>query len=142
MSNTTEKAVVRAMRAGFTLIEIMVAVAIVGIMSTMAVIQVVSMMEKAKKDAATSAVHNIKNAHTTYATLHKRFPSDLNALIVADGDDEPLIAGGEGGLEDPWGTQFRLEGSGKKAVVVCAGPDMEFGTEDDIRSDKIKTSKK
>ena len=35
-----------------------------------------------------------------------------------------------------------IEVKGKKFVIISAGPDGEFGTEDDIRSDKIEKTKK
>ena len=35
-----------------------------------------------------------------------------------------------------------IEVKGKRFVIISAGPDTEFGTEDDIRSDTIATKKK
>ena len=45
-------------------------------------------------------------------------------------------------MYDPWDNEYKLEVSGKRFVVISAGPDGQFGTEDDIRSDKIEKSKK
>ena len=135
-----ENAVVAAMRSGFTLIEILVAVAIIGIMGTVAVMSITANLEKAKATATREAVVNLKNAVMNYYMQTKKYPSDLHALVVASGDDEPIIDGGEGALEDPWGTEYKYERSGKKIVVISAGPDASFGTEDDIRSDKIAKS--
>ena len=131
-----------AMRAGFTLMEILVAVAIIGILGTVAVQQVTSNIEKAKVTAAKEAVDNIKNAVTTYYLNNKKYPSDLKDLVKENSDGEAVLEGGEGALEDPWGIEFKYEKKGKKIVVISAGPDMEFGNDDDIRSDKIKSSKK
>ena len=135
-----ENTVVAAMRSGFTLIEILVAVAIIGIMGTVAVMNITANIEKAKVTATKEAVVNIKNAVINYYMQSKRYPSDLNALITASGDDEPILDGGEGALEDPWGTEYKYERNGKKVVIISAGPDTSFGTEDDIRSDKIAKS--
>ena len=33
-------------------------------------------------------------------------------------------------------------GKGKRFVIISAGPDGQFGSEDDIRSDKIEKTKK
>ena len=140
--STNEKVAVHAMRAGFTLMEIMVAVAIIGIMSTMAVVGVNRMMETAKRDAARSGVQNIVQAATAYNIEHRRWPTDIKQLVEAKGNDEqPYITGGEGALNDPWGMQFKMERKGKRIVVMSAGPDGLWDTDDDIRSDKANSSK-
>ena len=142
MKSREETIAAQAMRSGFTLIEILVAVAIIGILGTVATMSVTANIEKAKVTAAKEAVGNIKGAVMNYYLQHKKYPADLNALITATGDDEPVLEGGEGALEDPWGTEFKLEKNGKKIAVISAGPDTEFGTDDDVRSDKVATSRK
>lgn len=141
MRTAEEKTLAKAMREGFTLIEILVAVAIIGILGTVATMSITKNIEKAKATAAREAVNNIKGAVTNYYLQNKKYPSDLQALVTASGDDEPVLEGGEGALEDPWGNDYRYERSGKKVVVMSAGPDGDFGTDDDIRSDKIERSK-
>ena len=132
---------VLAMRAGFTLMEILVAVAIIGILGTVAVQSIVSNLETAKKTAAKESVDNISNAITSYYLANKKYPNDLRDLIKDNGDDEPILKGGEGALEDPWGTEYKLEKKGaRRFVVISAGPDTEFGNDDDVRSDTVKKS--
>lgn len=140
MNSREENVAVGAMRAGFTLIEILVAVAIIGILGTVATMSITSSLEKAKGTAAKEAVGNIKGAVMNYYLQNKKYPTDLHALIEAKGDEEPVLDGGEGALEDPWGTEYKLERNGKKVVVISAGPDTEFGSDDDIRSDKVAKS--
>lgn len=131
------------MRAGFTLMEILVAVAIIGILGTVAVTSITSNIEKAKGTAAKASVDNIANAVTQYYLSNKKYPNSLTDLIQERDDDEPILKGGEGALEDPWGTEYKYEKKGaRKFVVVSAGPDTEFGTEDDVRSDTTKKSTK
>ena len=142
MNTTNTEVAVRAMRAGFTLMEIIVAVAIIGILSTLAVVNITRQMENAKKTAARSGVMNVKEAVTGYYIEFKRYPNDLNVLVESSGDHGPIIEGGPGALEDPWGTNYKMEGRGSKIAIVSAGPDMEFGTEDDIRSDTVRSSNK
>ncbi len=125
------------MKSGFTLIEILVAVAIIGIMGAVAVVSITKNLEQAKVTAARSAVVNIKNAVVNYNLQTKKYPSDLNDLITASGDDEPILEGGEGVLVDPWDTEYQYERKGKRIIIISAGPDCQFGTEDDVRSDKI-----
>ncbi len=142
MHTKEETTVAQAMRAGFTLIEILVAVAIIGILGAVAAVNIPKMLEASKQTAAKEGVDNIKKAVINYNLLHKKYPSDLNQLITASGDDEPVLEGGEGVLDDPWGEQYKYERSGKKIVVISAGPDGEFGTDDDIRSDKVAKASK
>lgn len=141
MNSREENVAIASMRAGFTLIEILVAVAIIGILGTVAVMNVTKNLEQAKVTAAQEAVVNIKNAVMNFYLQTKKYPSDLNALIEASGDEEPVLEGGEGVLEDPWGTEYKYERKGSKILVVSAGPDLSFGTEDDVRSDKVGKSR-
>lgn len=137
----TENSAVLAMRAGFTLIEILVAVAIIGILGTVATMSISKNLEKAKVTAAREAVGNLKAACMNYYLQNKKYPQTLQDLIKEDSDGEAMIEGGEGALEDPWGGEYKYERTGKKIVVISAGPDATFGNEDDVRSDKIDKTK-
>ena len=139
-----ENIVVASARRGFTLVELLVVVAILCILGAVAVTNVTGHIESTRKTAAKTAVDNIKGAVTTWMLSKKKAkpPTDLKVLVDASGDEEPALDGGEGALVDPWDTEFKIEVKGKKFVIISAGPDAEFGTEDDIRSDKIEKSKK
>ncbi len=136
MKTDAENRTVAAMRAGFTLIEILVAVAIIGILGTVATVSIPRILENSKIKAAKVAVDNLRGAVVTYNIEKGKYPSDLKALVEASGDDEPILEGGEGALYDPWGVEYKYERKGKRIVVISAGPDGEFGGDDDIRSDK------
>ena len=135
---------VESMKRGFTLVELLVVVAILGILGAVAVTNVTGHIESTRITAAKTAVDNIKGAVTTWMLNKKKAtpPSDLSGLGKADGDEEPALDGGEGALVDPWDSDFKIEVKGKRFVIISAGPDTEFGTEDDIRSDTIATKKK
>lgn len=135
-----ETVAVSAMRAGFTLIEILVAVAIIGILGTTAAIGIPRILENSKIRAAKVGVDNLKAAVVAYNIEKGKYPGDLKSLVEASGDDEPIVEGGEGALYDPWGTEYKYEKKGKRFVVISAGPDGEFGGDDDIRSDVTKKS--
>jgi len=144
MKREEKNVVAESMKRGFTLVELLVVVAILGILGAIGMQGVTGHIEKTRKTAAKTGVDTIKGAITNYMIDKKKStpPSDLKVLIEAQGDEEPFLDGGEGALVDPWDNDYKIEVKGKRFVVISAGPDGSFGSEDDIRSDKIEKSKK
>lgn len=122
-----------SLKRGFTLIEILIAVAIVAILATGAAISVPRMLEDSKIKATQTSVMALRDAVIAYNLSYGKYPASLEALTDASGDKDPIIDS-EDMLVDPFGTEYRLEGKGKRIVIVSAGPDCEFGTDDDIKS--------
>ena len=138
-----EKFLAETMRRGFTLVELLVVVAILGILGTIGLQGVTKHIENTRKTAAKTAVDNIRGAVTSYMIGEKKStpPSDLKVVIEVKGDEDPYLEGGEDALVDPWDNDYRIEVKGKRFVVISNGPDGSPNTEDDIRSDKIEKTK-
>ena len=132
-----ENAVVASMKAGFTLVELLVVVAILGVLGTIVVQNVNEYLDNAKVTAAQSSVQGLSESVLAYKIKYKKMPTSLTQLVEGD---EPIVEGGEGALIDPWDNEYKFELKGKRCVISSAGLDGEWGTEDDISSDKIKKS--
>ena len=131
----TENVVAHTMRAGFTLMELMIAVAIVGILSAVAVQSLTGNVLEAKEAAAKEGVKALSEACTAYYIRHKKMPTSLDQLVEGD---EPILANGDEGLYDPWDHKYEMEVKGKRIIIKSAGDDGQMGTDDDIRSDTRK----
>jgi len=122
-------------RGGFTLVEVLLVVAILGVLAAVIVPNLAGKQEKAMKKAARASIAGLSSAIDLYEVDTGRYPPSLNSLIQNDGAPNwsgPYI---KGGLPlDPWGTQFAYTQADGGYKVISAGPDLAQGTADDITS--------
>ena len=133
-----DKKFTEAAKRGFTLVELLVVVAILGILGTIAIQNVKAHIDKANETAARTTVQSVNEAVTSYYIKNKKMPESLSQLTEGNDDDPPILEGGDKAIYDPWDNELKYEKRGQRFVVISSGPDGEFGTEDDIRSDKKK----
>ncbi len=101
---------------GFTLIELMVVVVILGLLATMVMPKVLSKPEKARRTKAVAEIRIVQSALAMFKTDTGRFPTTAEGLpaLVTD----PGVPGydKEGYLErvpsDPWGHKY---------IYICPG---------------------
>ena len=117
---------------GFSLLELLIVIVIIGILGTIVYTRVMDLPERAKVSAAKQQIQVFKMALDRYRLDHDEYP------------------GGELGLEaiksylearevpaDPWGKDYiyKQPGDGEREYdIVSRGPDKQEGTSDDINS--------
>ena len=122
--------------AGFSLVELLLVVAIMGVLATVVVVNLSGRRHQANVSAARTSIKAIETAVTMYETDTGKWPSDFNALMKDDGS--PSCSGPyfRGRLKaDPWGTPFAYSKTEKSFEVRSAGKDTSLNTDDDILGD-------
>ena len=116
--------------AGFTLVEIMLVVIIIGILATVVVGKFGGMSEKASRNATRISIRNIGVAVETYEMEAGKYPASLQDLTQATDERGALLPNLPA---DAWGTEFQYKKTDKFTYEVrSAGPDASFGSGDDI----------
>ena len=127
---------------GFTLLEVMVVIVILGILASMVVPNLMGSQERANMQKAVSDITALETSLSLYKMDNYDYPTTeqgLDALIEqTDLDPTPRRFPDEGYVKrlpkDPWGNDYVLLNPGEQGNmdVFSVGPDGEAGTEDDI----------
>ena len=119
--------------AGFTLIEILVVMAIIGMLAVMVAPRIFNQQAGAQRDAALSQISALEAALDTYRLDVGQYPDSLEGLVENDSGraawngpylrrEVPL---------DPWGNEYVYDSDGRGFTLVSYGPDGERGGEGD-----------
>ena len=119
--------------AGFTLIEILVVMAIIGMLAVMVAPNIFNQQAGAQRDAALSQISALEAALDTYRLEVGQYPDSLEGLVENDSGraawngpylrrEVPL---------DPWGNEYVYDSDGRGFTLVSYGPDGERGGEGD-----------
>jgi len=127
---------------GFTLLEVMVVIVILGILASMVVPNLMGNKDKADLQKAVSDIVALENSLDMYKLDNSIYPTTeqgLEALIQKPtSSPEPRNYRADGYVkrlpQDPWRSDYLLLSPGEngKLDVFSAGPDGQAGTEDDI----------
>lgn len=127
---------------GFTLLEVMVVIVIIGMMLSVVVPNLIGSQDTAKIQKAVQDVTALENSLSMYKLDNYDFPNTEQGLeaLIEQTDIDPIPRRfPEGGYikrlpKDPWGGEYILlnPGEQEKMDVFSSGPDGEAGTADDI----------
>ena len=115
--------------AGFTLIEIMVVVFILGLLATLVAPKIIGRTDDARRTKAAADIKAIEQALQLYKLDNGAYPRDLRELVEPSGgawnpegylDREPV---------DPWGVGYVYASDGQGYVVKSYGADGSDGGE-------------
>lgn len=145
----TKKARLLASQDGFSLVEILVALTLLGIAGTFVVGKIFDQLEQGKIQAASIQMNGFKSQLQEFRRRCGFYPSTeqgLEALLTkpAGGRDckryppEGFVDGGEI-PDDPWDLPYEYVLENGKPNIVSGGTDGEMGTEDDISLNKRKS---
>ncbi len=134
---TRQRLAARARSAGFTLIELMVVLVIIGVLAALIVPNVLDRADDARSTAARTDVTNVMQALKLYRLDNQRYPSaeqGLQALVVRPASG-PAPINWKPYLEklpnDPWGRPYQYLNPGIKGEidVMSFGADGQSGGE-------------
>lgn len=127
-------------RRGFTLMEVLLVLAILVILGSIVTVNILRMQGTAYKDAAKTQIKGFEQAITQYQLHVGQVPSSLDALVELP-PDIPNQAKWQGPYidkmipADPWDQPYQYETlNAEQFRVYSAGPDRTPQTEDDITS--------
>lgn len=122
----------RKTRAGFTLVEILLVVAILGVLAGVMVFSTKGRMNQAQIGACRTSIQAICTAIDAYEVDNGVIPGSLQSLLTKGSEmnwqgpylKQPAI--------DPWGNPFTLTSDAAGYKVSSGGPDGQIGSADDI----------
>jgi general secretion pathway protein G len=128
-------------KSGFTLVELMLVLVILGILAGLVLPKFSGRAEQAKETAAVTQIATFNTALAAYEVDTGSYPREqdgLRALVIQPSD----VAGWRGPYLlsdiplDPWGHPYVYQYPGKLNPsgydIISAGPDGQLGTADDI----------
>ncbi|MDG2129892.1 MAG: type II secretion system major pseudopilin GspG [Fuerstiella sp.] len=129
-------------RTAFTLMEVLLVLAIMGVIMTLVMPKLMSRQVHANTDATRISIAGVHQALKLYSLDHLgNLPSTaegMSCLVLDPGTKDPHWRGPylEELPRDAWGTELQYQFPGNDdpstAEISSAGPDLDFGTDDDI----------
>jgi general secretion pathway protein G len=130
----------RSSQNGFTLIEIMVVVVIIGLLAAFIVPQVMGRVDEARITKVKGDVQMLETALSMYRLDTARYPTSQQGLLaLVTKPEDPAVRNWKSGgylsrvSKDPWGNEYRYAYPGQKGReydLYSLGPDGQEGTDE------------
>ena len=130
----------RILRKGFTMVELMAMLIIIGLLATLVVTKVATKIDQARVTTTKANLKSLHSAVNQFKMDTGRFPSEDEGLMELVEQASDVINWEPGGYletteipKDGWGNEFiyeRFPESGKPFVIKSFGSDGEEGGED------------
>jgi general secretion pathway protein G len=132
----------RSRARGFTLIELMVVIVILGMLLVLVGPNVWNMLKGAQADTAKNQMRLMSQAINAYRIRNKSLPKSLEELTQEDPTTkEPYIDGGKIPV-DPWGEPYEYKQLERgKFQLSSSGEDKQQGTDDDLYEPERDTAR-
>ncbi len=118
-------------RRGFTLVEVIVVIAIIGILATMVIVRYAGKTDQARMAAAKAHISQIEGAVIEFQAHCSRLPRSLDELVSQPGDCPDWNPGGyfksKSVPKDPWGKEYAYRQEGSDFEIICLGADGQEG---------------
>ena len=116
---------------GFTLVEMIVVISIIGVLATIIVTRYAGQTDQAKAAAAKSQIAQIESAVISFHAHTGRIPTTLIELVVKPGNAANWQEGGylkgRAVPKDPWGNEYIFRQIGRRFEVLSLGADGQEG---------------
>ena len=116
---------------GFTLVELLLVVAILGILAGVVLMNTQGMSGEARINATRSSIAAIEQAVKVYELRNGKYPDSLDQLAQGGSDGQSALIN-QNQLNDSWGIKFGYRKTGNSFEIRSAGPDGQQNTADDI----------
>ncbi len=129
----------RSARSGFTMMEMMLVLAIIAILIGIGVVTMEGVVDDAEIQKAHADMNNIEMSLIRYKTNKRTLPTQgegIEVLIQAGSALGGTALLKPEGIKDPWGNTYQYRNPGRKNVgsydIYSVGKDGQEGTADDI----------
>jgi general secretion pathway protein G len=116
---------------GFTLVEMIVVIAIIGVLATIVVIRYSGQTDQAKVAAAKAHLSQFESAVISFQSQNGRLPTSMSELVERPGNAPNWPEGGylksRSVPHDPWGHDYVYRVNGRHFEIICLGADGQEG---------------
>ena len=113
----------RRSAAGFTLVELMVVIAIIAALATIVGVNVLGALDEGDVANAKAQIRNFKTALTSYRIAFSKFPSSGEGLNALVNNPKKNFLDSNSVPKDPWGNDYVYKLENNRPIIISYGAD-------------------